>query len=141
MVNIEFSHTLGRVRLFTPMKFMPNEWLLCAQKRNPVTRMSSTLAVSDLPWTRRELVAVLSELNVAEAADRTQALPVVLALGESADEECRDIAASWEPLLECDDFSSCTERFQEMTARPQDRITKVWHRCVMPLLAARASCS
>ena len=81
----------------------------------------------DLPWTRRELVAVLSELNVAGERDRIHALPVVLALGESADEECRDIAASWELLLDCDDLPSCTERFQEMTATPQDRITKVWH--------------
>ena len=96
-------------------------------KRNPVTRMSSTLAVIDLPWTRRELVAVLSELNVAGERDRIHALPIALALGESADEECRDIAASWEPLLECDDLPSCRKRFQEMTAMPQDRITKVWH--------------
>ena len=96
-------------------------------KRNPVISMSSTLAIIDLPWTRRELVAVLSELNVAEVADQTQAISIVLALGESADEECRDIAAGWEPLLNCDDFPECRERFQEMTSHPGDRITKVWH--------------
>ena len=70
---------------------------------------------------------MLSELNAAEAADRTQAISIVLALGESADEECRDIAAGWEPLLNCDDFPACRERFQEMTSYPGDWITKVWH--------------
>ena len=107
---------------------LDNEHLQCMSRwSEPADEMFSTLAVIDLPWTRRELLAVLSELTAADTADRKRALPIVLAPGESADEECRDVAASWEPILVCDKLPTYKQNFQEMISTPSDRITKVWH--------------